>query len=165
MSEFLDRMGFSKKLFEKEMLNLEIDLTFKMHLYDYQKLNLITIPLKTTRNNFQKAQNKMKKYYLKELRYIHYLLKKERLLLSQLRAANEKRNNFLENAKSCQVCKEKEFTKYLSDREIEELINFEKGLRERKIQKCFEQILKWRRCRDFVKNFEKLLFSLGVFPF
>jgi len=165
MAEFYDRMGFSKNIFKREMGQLEIDIIFKTHLLQYQTHNLLTIPLKTSQKNVKQAQNKIKNFYLGELRYIHYLLKKERLLLSKLRAANLKRNNFLEKAKSCQICKIKEFTKYLSESEIDELIDFEKDLRKRKIQKSFEQILKWRRCRDFVKSFEKLLFSLGVFPF
>ena len=72
------------------MGQLEIDIIFKTHLLQYQTHNLLTIPLKTSQKNVKQAQNKIKNFYLGELRYIHYLLKKERLLLSKLRAADLK---------------------------------------------------------------------------
>ena len=164
MTEFVDRMGFSKDLFEREFLKLEIDLSFKTYLCEYQKLNFLSILLKSSQKNAQQARNKIKHFYLGELKYLKFLIKKERLRYSQFKAANVKRNKYLESVKSCQSCKGREFTKYLCDQEIEDLIGFEKGLRERKIQKCFEQILKWKKCLEFVNTFAPVLFSFGVFP-
>jgi|688.fasta_scaffold61182_3 hypothetical protein len=165
MAEFIDRMGFSRNLFDSEFRILELEVTFKLALCEYQKHNLLNALVKSSEKKAKQSQLKLKKFYLGELKFVNFLAEKAKLSYCQFKLKKTNRMKYLCRAKHCPSLKKKEFTKYLCDKEVDELIDFEERLYQQRLEKYFQKLERSRKNVFFLKNYEKNLFSLGVFPY